>query len=180
MVGGPEIRMRTERRFADFYDGALPFQMDRIPEGGMCLSVFLVLWRGNSQNVLLGKVNPEYDWIRIGALSKEAARRIINRWMLPWSHLLLYESPQNAARRVLKEQLDVEWAEVKSLEFEVFSEDYSEPKHWDIEFVFKGELDRLPQNPAWNEPKFVDFSKTPDQEFARRYQDILAELGLRH
>ncbi|MDG6998824.1 MAG: hypothetical protein JRN15_06895 [Nitrososphaerota archaeon] len=37
--------MTEERRFADFYEGALPFQMTSIPEGGMCLSVFLVLWK---------------------------------------------------------------------------------------------------------------------------------------
>ncbi|MGI0079030.1 MAG: hypothetical protein ACRECH_05350, partial [Nitrososphaerales archaeon] len=74
--------MPNERRFADFYEGALPFQMSSIPEGGMCLSVFLILWKNNPRHVLLGKVNEEYDWIQIGALDKESAQRASRRWML--------------------------------------------------------------------------------------------------
>ena len=171
--------MALERRFADFYEGALPFQMDRIPEGGMCLSVFLILWKGDRLNVLLGKVNPEHDWVHLGALSKDRAQRISDRWMLPSSHLLLYESPHDAAKRVSKEQLGVNWADVKSQEFQVFSEAYSEPTHWDTEFVFKGELDSLPQSPAWRELRFADASETPSREFARSHQDILAEAWLR-
>src|SRR5487761_679514 len=93
------------RRFADFYEGALPFQMSSIPEGGMCLSVFLVLWKSNRHRVLLGKVNKDHDWISLGALSNESAEKASTKWMLPSSHLLLYESPNNAALRVLKEQI---------------------------------------------------------------------------
>jgi ADP-ribose pyrophosphatase YjhB (NUDIX family) len=171
--------MAVERRFADFYKGALPFQMDRIPEGGMCLSVFLALWKGRESNVLLGKVNPNWDWVRIGALSKERAEKISNRWMLPSSHLLLYESPRDAADRVLKEQLGLAWTDLGSPKFKVFSEAYSKPKHWDTEFVFSGEVSHLPKSPAWRELTFIDVSKTPDSEFARNHQDILDELGLR-
>lgn len=171
--------MAAERRFADFYEGALPFQMDRIPKGGMCLSVFLVLWKNDRRNVLLGRVDPGYDWVRIGALSKERTERISDRWMLPSSHLLLYESPRDAARRVSKEQLGLIWEDVNSQELHVFSEAYSEPTHWDMEFVFRGELDGLPRSTAWKELRFIDVSKVPDREFARSHQDILAEVGLR-
>ncbi len=171
--------MATERRFADFYEGALPFQMDRIPEGGMCLSAFLILWKNNRRNILLGKVNPEVDWVRIGALSKERAEKISGRWMLPSSHLLLYESPLGAAKRISKEQLTLDWEDVKTREFQDFSEAYSDPTHWDTEFVFKGELESLPQSPAWRELRFVDVSTVPDKEFARSHQDIVAEAGLR-
>ena len=176
--------MSPDRVFADFYDGAESFQMSRIPDGGMCLSVFLVLWKNNRSNVLLGKVNPEYDWIKIGALSKESTLRISRRWMLPASHLLLYESPQSAADRVLVEQLDMKDA-VKLQGPIVFSEVYDALKfeiknHWDTEFVFTGEITGdVPKNhPAWSELKFVDVSKVKDNEFARSHQDILTEVGI--
>jgi ADP-ribose pyrophosphatase YjhB (NUDIX family) len=171
--------MATERKFADFYVGALPFQMDKIPEGGMCLSAFLVLWKGNQHNVLLGKVNPASDWVQLGALSKERAEKISDRWILPSSHLLLYESPHEAVRRISREQLGLNWSDVKSPELLVFSEAYSVPTHWDIEFVFKGELESLPRSAVWKELTFVDVSKAHDKDFARSHQDILTEVGLR-
>ena len=68
---------------------------------------------------------------------------------------------------------------MNSQELHVFSEAYSEPTHWDMEFVFRGELDGLPRSTAWKELRFIDVSKVPDREFARSHQDILAEVGLR-
>ncbi|MCL5068865.1 MAG: NUDIX hydrolase [Thaumarchaeota archaeon] len=176
--------MTEERRFADFYDGALPFQMSSIPEGGMCLSVFLVLWKEDIHHVLLGKVNKEYDWIGTGALNKESAARITQRWMLPSSHLLLYESPKDAARRVLKEQLGLD-AQPLEGPF-VYSEVYDAPKyeiknHWDMEFVFTGKVSSNNEltHPAWSELKFLNVAKLPESEFARSHQDILVEIGAR-
>ena len=174
--------MPASRRFADFCDGALTFQMDSVPKGGMCLSVFLVLWRDDKRNVLVGKVNRDHNWIRAGALSKEAATKISGRWMLPSSHLLLFESPQDAAKRVLREQLRMKYDELRSTVLQAFSEAYSKPRHWDLEFILqgeiKGELSRGSHS-AWNELKFLDVSKMKDSEFARSHQDILAEVGVR-
>ena len=179
MEPGSDPPAQVERHFADFYEGAKPFQMDRIPEGGMCLSVFLVLWHVDRRRVLLGKVNPDHDWVRAGALSRESAEKASGRWMLPSSHLLLYESAEDAAERVLREQLGLGWNDLKSREFHVFSEAYGKPKHWDTEFVFQGEIVQAPKGPAWRGLKFVDVSALPDAEFARNHQDILAELSLR-
>ncbi len=176
--------MPNERRFADFYEGALPFQMSSIPEGGMCLSVFLILWKNNPRHVLLGKVNEEYDWIQIGALDKESAQRASRRWMLPSSHLLVYEPPAIAAKRVLSEQLRIQTLQLEGPT--IFSEVYDSPifdikNHWDLEFVFTGEVKReLPRNQeAWSNIEFVDISTLKDSDFARNHQDILAEAGLR-
>lgn len=177
--------MQTEeRRFADFYEGALPFQMPSVPDGGMCLSVFLILWKNDPNHVLLGKVNKDYDWIHIGALDKNSTERIAGRWMLPSSHLLMYESPKDGAKRVLHEQLGID-----NLELDgpfVFSEVYDAPKleiknHWDIEFVFKGEIKgKLPKREeVWSSIEFVDVSNVKNIEFARNHQDILAEAGSR-
>ena len=174
--------MPAERRFADFYDGALPYQMSSIPEGGMCLSVFLVVRKGDIHHVLLGKVNKDYDWIRIGALNQESVSRISQRWMLPSSHLLMYESPKDAARRVLKEQLGLDEQGIQGPR--VFSEVYDAPKnevknHWDMEFVFTKEIREKEDinHPAWSKLEFLDVRKLRDSEFARNHQDILIEMG---
>lgn len=173
------------RRFADFYEGALPFQMSAVPEDGMCLSAFLILWKESRQKVLLGKVNEDYDWIRIGALDKENARRASGRWMLPSSHLLLYESPNDAARRIQREQLGID----ENLELSgptVFSEVYGAPRleiknHWDVEFVFTGEVKQnLPtEHEPWSALDFMDVRALKDSDYARNHQDILAEAGFR-
>jgi hypothetical protein len=52
--------------------------------------------------VLMGRVNPEYPaWEHIGALNKVRLERYSDKWMLPSSHLVLYESPRQAAERIL-------------------------------------------------------------------------------
>jgi ADP-ribose pyrophosphatase YjhB (NUDIX family) len=158
--------------------------MSDIPEGGACLSVFLILWNGSKNRVLMGKVNPEYlDWEHIGALNKTRLGRYRDKWMLPSSHLVLYESPKQAAERILKEQLGLEV--VKLGDPIIFTEVYDiEPanlkNHWDFEFVFLAELERnAVSHPAWAELEFVDVSTMADDSFARNHQDILAQAGLR-
>jgi hypothetical protein len=76
--------------------------MSDIPEGGACLSTFLILWNSSKNMVLMGRVNPEYPaWEHIGALNKVRLERYSDKWMLPSSHLVLYESPRQAAERIL-------------------------------------------------------------------------------
>jgi ADP-ribose pyrophosphatase YjhB (NUDIX family) len=176
-----------QRKFADFYEGALWFQMSSIPEGGMCLSAFLAVWKGDIHHVLLGKVNSDFDWVRIGALDRQSASRISSRWMLPSSHLLLYESPTDAAKRILMEQLGLDDRKLKGPL--VFSEVYDAPKyeiknHWDMEFVFTKEIDEedtesIQTHLAWSSLEFQDVRKLEDKDFARNHQDILSEIGAR-
>ncbi|HZW55734.1 MAG TPA: hypothetical protein VFF30_05540 [Nitrososphaerales archaeon] len=185
---------RRPRRFADFYEDALPFQMSSLPEGGMCLSDFLILWKDDPHKILMGKVNQDYDWITIGALDKASTSRISNRWILPSSHLLLYESPFDGAKRILREQLGVDSLDLDGPR--VYSEVYDAPKldiknHWDIEFVFVGDAKNsvsphlLPDSSSptsrrpWSKLEFVDVTGLKDSEFARNHQDILAEAGFR-
>lgn len=173
--------MADNRVFADFYDGALPFQMSRIPEGGMCLSVFLVIWKGSRRNVLLGHIDTGADWQNIGALGGEYAEKVKKGWMLPSSHLVLYESPQEAVARVLKEQLSLDWTDIMPEPLRVYSEVYTRYRHWDIEFVQAAELvsGRLFGNSAWSALEFRDQDQLEDKSFARNHQDILKEAGFR-
>ena len=59
----------------------------------------------------------------------------------------------------------------------VFSEVYDPLNHWDLEFVFMGERDKVPANDAWRILEFVDVSKTRSEDFARGDEDILAHVG---
>lgn len=176
--------METDRKFADFGKGLPYYCMDTIPPGGMCLSVFLVLSKGNETNVLMGKVNPNYDrWSHIGALDEPRLQRHSKGWTLPSRHLILYESPEDAAKIVLQEQLGIQDVELTGpkVATEVYDIERAGLKnHWDFEFIFFGKMQRDVQaHPAWTELKFVDVSSLPDSEFARGHQDILVNAGVR-
>ncbi len=177
--------MTTERRFAAFSKKAAPPRMNEIPDAGLCLSAFIILSRaGHPEEVVLGHLNTEADWEHIGALDCERAERNSKGWMLPSSHLLLEESPKEAARRILTEQLGLEDQQLNGPV--VFSEatstgkvwDVTPYKHWDIEFIFRGERNEVMPHPAWRELRFVDLSQTTMDEMARYHEDILAHVGL--
>src|ERR1700686_395592 len=74
-------RMTTNRHFARFNAGkstvsgkpdTSTLTAREVPEGGMCLSAFVVLTRADGpKQVLLGHLNPEAMWDHIGALDPE-------------------------------------------------------------------------------------------------------------
>jgi ADP-ribose pyrophosphatase YjhB (NUDIX family) len=168
--------MATERRFSRFATSDRPLQTREIPEGGICLSAFLVIGETrHPERVLMGHLNPSAMWDHIGALDSERAEMNSRGWMLPSSHLMLGESPQAAADRILREQLGLP-AQVLAGP-EVFSEVYGAKNHWDLEFVFVGERDQIARHPAWLDLAFVDVNETPPDQIARYHEDILAHVG---
>ena len=179
--------MTTDRRFCRFNKlGDVPFGMPEVPEGGLCLSAFLVLTeRGHPGRVLLGHLDPAAPWDHIGAL--DASRTAVHSkgWMLPSSHLIVCESPDAAARRIAEEQLGR--TDLVLSEPRVVSE-VATPKrfpglarHWDLEFIYRGEWPdtATPRAPAWTDLKFVDLTATPKAEIARSHEDILESAGFR-
>ena len=167
--------MVTDRRFAHFKRDVLPPRLSEIPVGGFCISTFVILSKtGSPRHVLMGRLNRNAAWDHIGALDPERITRHSKGWMLPSSGLLFGESPREAARRILSEQLGIS---DQSLEGpEVSSEAYGSPTHWDLEFIFLGECKEAPKHEAWSELKFVDLSKTSKEEVARSHEDILAHV----
>jgi ADP-ribose pyrophosphatase YjhB (NUDIX family) len=159
--------------------------ISEVPQGGMCLSSFLVLTR-NEGEVLMGKVNPEADWAYVGALDSKRLNWFKDGWMLPSSHLILYESPQDAAKRIAREQLGLEKIELN--EPKVVSEVYDNPRfpdrknHWDIEFIFTGRIDYEPKNypSVWTELKLVDLKKVQRSSIVRAHDDIIQYSGVYH
>lgn len=168
--------MTTDRRFAQFQRGIVPPRMSEIPEGGVCLSAFIVLSQfGLPKSVLMGRINKKAPWDHIGALDAERMERHSNGWMLPSSHLILGEPPQDAALRILKEQLGLEGQHVEGPR--VFSEISGSLNHWDLEFIFLGERNNAPVHGAWDEMEFVDLTKVKKVEIARSHEDVLAHVG---
>lgn len=179
--------MTTDRKFCRFYAPAdTPFGMPEVPAAGLCLSAFLVISETDRANrVLMGHLDPAAPWDHIGALDSSRTAIHCQGWMLPSSHLLVKESPQAAARRIAREQLDL--PDLVLGEPTVVSEVYAprrfpeKGEHWDLEFLFRGELEpgRLPHPAAWAELRFVDLDATPKRAIARSHEDILTVAGLR-
>ena len=179
--------MTTDRRFCRFSrdPDTAAFSMTEIPPEGLCLSAFVLLSpRGRPYEVLMGRMNPAAPWDHIGALDPKRVTVHGKGWMIPSSHLLFREAPDEAARRILREQLEVDELSVSGPQ--VVSEVYAprrfpdRPKHWDLEFLFRGEWTQPapPRSEAWIDLKFVDTRTVAREENARAHEDALASAGL--
>jgi hypothetical protein len=182
-----DLTAPASRRFARFRQGAAPEHpgSSAVPDDGMCLSAFLLLRpTGHGGEVLMGRINPEAPWERLGALDPARVAQIGHRWMLPSSQLLLFESPTEAVRRIVHEQLGTALPDLRGPA--VFSESYrrNDPAkadpHWDLHFVFEGRWPetRFPRSRAFTELAFVDVARTPRSEIARAQADVLELVGL--
>lgn len=165
----------TDRRFAAFSKKAVPPRMKDMPEGGMCISAFVIVSkRGDRGGVLMGKINRSADWDHLGALDSKRAEAHSAGWMLPSSHLMLYETPEGAARRILREQLNIK--DIELVGPLTFADTSGVENHWDIGFVYFGEVDTEPTSGAWRELAFVD-PKSVAAEVVRGQLDVLAYAG---
>jgi ADP-ribose pyrophosphatase YjhB (NUDIX family) len=133
----------------------------------------------------MGHLNPSADWDHIGALDEARVQIHSKGWMLPSSHLIIHESPKDAASRIAREQLNVE--NLLLSEPKVVSEVYAPERfqnlsgHWDIEFIFFAAVEKtaLGKPSAWIELQFIDPSTTVKSEFARSHEDVLQSAGFR-
>ena len=179
-------RMATDRKFCRFArsvpeDGSETVYTTAIPEGGLCLSSFVVLTDGG--RVLMGHLDPKAPWDHIGALDSGRAAAHSKGWMLPSSHLMLYESPKDAAQRILAEQLGLEGVHLSE---PMVVAEVGTPrrfpgllKHWDFEFIFRGQgpAGSPPRSGAWTELRYIDTKATPRKEIARSHDEVLESAG---
>jgi 8-oxo-dGTP pyrophosphatase MutT (NUDIX family) len=174
------------RRFARLRAHPLPTDpgFSAVPSDGMCLNAFLILRAPDDPGrVLLGKIAPGPHWADAGGLDAERAARVGDRWMLPSCQLLLFESPDDAARRIAREQLGIELGPGPAPQ--VFSESYGRPgsveadPHWDLHFLFSriGPA-RPPRSPLWKELAYLAASETSRTSLGRGHGDILTLAGL--
>ncbi len=133
----------------------------------------------------MGHLNPNADWDHIGGLTPDRVEAHSKGWMLPSCHILYGEALQDAAQRIVREQIGIE----EGLDLsgpKVFSEVY-EPKchpgadkHWDLEFLFEGKLGqdelrkRTPR--ARVRLEFVRIDTTNKEKIARSHEGTLARI----
>ncbi|HLI46976.1 MAG TPA: hypothetical protein VKU94_07270 [Geobacterales bacterium] len=170
-------------RFSKYWPSNLA--INEIPEGGFCLSTFLVLRnKERPSEILLGKINPTEDWEYIGALDKDRAQKISQGWMLPSSHLIFGEDPLESAKRIAREQLGIEINGLRQpIIISYLYPSLRDPKliHWDIEFVFLLDIDPsiIKQHKAWKELKFIKVQDLAKKDFSRDHGDVLESIGYR-
>jgi ADP-ribose pyrophosphatase YjhB (NUDIX family) len=179
--------LAEERKFARFRPKAEPDRfVFTVPEDGLCISTFLVIRpRGHPEQALLGRINPEGPWAHIGGLDASRAKQWSVGWMLPSSQLVYYESPEESARRIAREQLGIELAKLPVPL--LMSDSDQRPRaapgdlHWDMGFVYviDDHSGPPPRLSAWTDLRFVDVSQTRRQDYVRSHQDVLALAGMR-
>ena len=76
-----------------------------VPKGGTCISSFLVLKAKGG--VLVGKMSRPEIWIERFFMGEKFAPQYAasNKWLIPASHLKYGERPEDAAKRILIEQV---------------------------------------------------------------------------
>jgi hypothetical protein len=160
------------------------FTKGKAPPGGICLSSFVVVASG--PRILVGKMVKPETWVKEFFVGEQYAPGYVmsGKYLMPASHLAWYESPLDAAERVLKEQvlMPISREEIKLVDIqshvsgEIGNE--KESHHWDLCFVYRisvpGSAARKMKKPDW----FEDFgfkltSALSPRDFTRGHGDVL-------
>jgi ADP-ribose pyrophosphatase YjhB (NUDIX family) len=159
------------------------FNESNVPKGGTCLSAFLVL-KGKA-GILVGKMAKPEIWVERFLVGEAFAPRYVssNKLVLPATHLKYGEKPEDAAKRVLLEQIGAGNVKLTLLQIQShLSQDPNDPEaaHWDVCFVYAGRLrGKQLQRPEWfSELIFQRPSHLKSEDFTRGHGDILTELGI--
>jgi len=152
-----------------------PSMLRHPSNAGVCLSVFVVARRGDS--VLLCRPHANDAWPRKGGYPKHLAVQLEKEkaWLLPATHLLMEESPDNAAQRITRE-----WAGLEGNPHFVMIQSHlrrrRDGNHWDLCFVYELISRRnLKRKPWWSEMRFIPFREVRKMKIGRGHKDILEE-----
>lgn len=154
-----------------------PSGFQHLPEGGMCLSAFLFVKRGN--RILLGKYADDPAWEDLTGLDRERLRVHGRAWTIPASHLKYGEDPREAARRVGEEVLGLTGLNYSDPQVEV---DLYEPKrfpgrdHYDLWFLVDALLPPTTKvvKPSWYAAlEWQDPKALPRDSYARGHEDVV-------
>jgi hypothetical protein len=155
-----------------------------VPPAGLCVSVFVLVGDPKNPNsVVLGRPAAAAPWAEIGNLEPATLEDLQDRWLVPASHLVEFESPRSAAERVVREQLGLDHIELRGPE--VFSEAYpsrldpGSGNHWDLEIIFRGDWPRGRElhSSAFKELRLIDTRLVAAPHLGRGHGDILILAG---
>jgi ADP-ribose pyrophosphatase YjhB (NUDIX family) len=152
-----------------------------VPKGGTCLSSFLMMRAKGG--ILVGKMAKPEIWVEKFLVGESYAPEAVSsgKWVLPASHLKFGESPEDAATRIVTEQLQAKKTKLTLLQVQSHVSDPSDPEaaHWDICFVHGGTFKGSLKESEWfSELKFVNTRSLTSDDFARGHGDVLKKLGV--
>ncbi|HUI23094.1 MAG TPA: hypothetical protein VLY82_01725 [Nitrososphaerales archaeon] len=165
------------------------FSEDNVPPGGTCLSSFVVVSDG--KRVLVGKMGRPEIWVErfLVGPARAPVYAASGKYILPARHLHWYESPIEAARSVLRDQIELDVPGSKISLVDVQSHvsgdinDEKEPPHWDICFLYRAQVTKSVaaklRRPEWfSELVFKPPMSLRPSDFTRGHGDVLQEAGM--
>jgi len=158
------------------------FMEGHVPKGGACISVFLVL-KGRD-GILVGKMTRPEIWIDRFLVGEAFAPKYAasGKWLIPASHLKFGEDPEDAAVRVLVEQVGARKSKLSLLQVQShLSQDPNDPEaaHWDICLIYGGRPRGKVERPEWfSDLRYVKPKELTSEDFTRGHGDVLKELGV--
>ncbi|HTT72880.1 MAG TPA: hypothetical protein VMG99_01830 [Thermoplasmata archaeon] len=179
--------MTTDRRFCRFtrHVEGNEFGLHWEEPGGFCLSTFVILTEAERPtSVLVGRMSPDAPWDHLGGLNEERVEAHRHGWVLPASQLMLRETPDESAARIVREWLGDPPVTLEAPR--VISEVYTPrrapetPNHWDLSFLYRGRWSGPPPSvpSVWSELRFVDTQRVRRSQFARVHEEVLDRVGL--
>lgn len=96
------------------------FREGSVPLGGTCLSSFVILTTGS--DVLVGKMDKPDIWVERFFVGAQLAPTYYSsgKFLLPASHLAWYESPLEAAQRIVRDQVQLDTKQLKLLDVQSY------------------------------------------------------------
>ncbi len=158
------------------------FMEGHVPKGGACISAFLVLKRDAA--ILVGKMTKPEVWVEKFLVGESFAPKYVasNKWVIPASHLKFGEKPDDAANRILADEIRGRKSKLSLLQVQShLSEDPADPEaaHWDICFVYSGRTRGEIERPEWfSELRFMRPRELKSDDFTRGHGDVLKQLGV--
>ncbi|MBI2184047.1 MAG: NUDIX hydrolase [Thaumarchaeota archaeon] len=149
------------------------------PKGGACLSSFVIIRKNDG--ILLVKIGQPEIWAEKWCLALDHPERWKDRWQIPCSYLKFGEHPDQAAKRVMEEQLQIKAYELRRTLVKSFAAEssiYRGETHWDICFIYEASVSGEPKPQPWfSEIRFIPVSEAQKLDFGRSHGEILAALG---
>jgi ADP-ribose pyrophosphatase YjhB (NUDIX family) len=178
------VRLPLQSRWARFGPPDRAW-FTHIPRGGFCVSAFLIV-RNRRGEVLLGQPKVHRDWPEKGCLPIWRVNdvRTENGWILPASHFLMEESPEHAAKRIMRDWAGISQGRPRLLgvESEVMptkamigsGRNRHRINHWALCFVYELRTYRPPRPPrGWAELRFVPVRELKTVHIGRNHGDLL-------
>ena len=160
-----------------------------VPRGGVCLSAFVVV-RNQRGDALLGRPRLHRTWPERGCLPLWRVREITREgeWILPASHLLMGEAPEDAARRIARIWLGLPKAKPRFAGIDSSQFPTAEPAgsgrtphrqyHWTLCFLYELRRERLPRpSPLWEEQRYFSKDRIKTLKIGRLHRDVLLALS---